>query len=65
MPREFRLNLTVTLPDGDFEEAEALVAIKPTVDAFQETLAKVMPSGVSLTYGVVTPKPRGAKDEGQ
>lgn len=59
MAREFRLDLKITLPDGDFEEAEALVALKPTVDAFEESIRKVA-GDVVLSYAVATPRPRGA-----
>ena len=62
MAREFRLDLKVTLPEGDFDEAAALVALKPVVEAFEETLRKVA-GEMALTYGVVTPKPRGAKGD--
>lgn len=62
MAREFRLTLTVTLPEGDFDEAEALVALKPTVDAFEESIRKVA-GEVALFYSVVTPKPRADKGD--
>jgi hypothetical protein len=62
MAREFRLDLKITLPDGDFDEAEALVALKPVVEAFGETLQTAR-FDMALSYGVVTPKPRGGKGE--
>lgn len=58
MAREFRLDLKITLPEGDFEEAAALVALKPTVDAFEESIRKVA-GDVVLSYAVATPRPRG------
>ena len=58
MAREFRLDLKITLPEGDFEEAAALVALKPTVEAFEEALRKAG-GDVALSYAVVAPRPRG------
>lgn len=63
MAREFRLSLTVTLPEGDFEEAEAIVQLRPIVATFEETLRLSVKDPV-LSYAVVNPKPRTPTDKG-
>lgn len=63
MAREFRLDLKVTLPEGDFEDAAAMVALAPVVEALEESVRKIGGDAVSISYGAVTPKPRGAKGD--
>lgn len=60
MAREFRLEMKVELPDAWADEAEALMAIKPLLEAFEDGIIKVQPKA-QFTYGPVTPKPRGEK----
>lgn len=58
MPRELRISAVVTLPDGLFEEAAAIVDAKP----FMEFISEKFPD-VAVTFEIVTPKPRAAKGE--
>lgn len=60
MAREFRLEMKVELPEGWADEAEALMTIKPLLEAFEDAMVKAFPNA-SYTYGPVTPKPRGDK----
>lgn len=58
MPRELRISAVVTLPDGVFEEAEALVNARPILDRM-----KVEFDDAAITFEIVTPKPRGSKPD--
>lgn len=58
MARELRISATLRLPEGDFEEAASIVAMRPIVDAFR---AEVEKAGGEVDCAVVSPKPRGAK----
>lgn len=60
MAREFRLEMRVELPEAWSDEADALVAIKPLLEAFEDGILQLQPKA-SFTYGPVTPKPRGDK----
>lgn len=57
MAKELRINVVVRLPEGPFEEAEALLACKPALDALRASLA----GEFSVEYEVVIPKPRGGR----
>lgn len=56
MPRELRISAVVTLPDGVFEEARAIVDAKPILDRLNTEF-----EGAAVSFEIVTPKPRGAK----
>lgn len=58
MPRELRISAVVTLPDGLFEAAAAIVHAKP----FMESIREKFPD-VAVTFEIVTPKPRGSKQD--
>ena len=58
MPRELRISAVVTLPDGLFEEAAAIVDAKPFMDSLNEKFPEV-----AVTFEIVTPKPRGSKQD--
>lgn len=60
MARELRVNMTIPLPDGVFEEADVLAKAKPIVDELTARAGEL--AGV-VEFEVVTPKPRGAKEE--
>ena len=62
MAREFRLSLVVNLPEDDFEEAAALMALRPIVEELREGM-KLGFSGHALNYSVVAPKPRADKGD--
>ena len=36
MPRELRIMATITLPDDEWDEAEAMTKLKPHIRAFEE-----------------------------
>ena len=59
MPRELRISAVVTLPDGVFEEARAIVDAKPILEQIQEAF-----QDAAITFEIVTPKPRAPKAEG-
>ena len=58
MPRELRIFAVVTLPDGVFEEAQAIVDAKPIMEAIQREY-----EAAQITFEIVTPKPRGGKTD--
>ena len=60
MARELRISATLTLPDDPFEEADALTAIRPAIEAFQTAIEA---GNGKVTREVVVPKARGAKAE--
>jgi hypothetical protein len=64
MPRELRVNATVVLPDGTFEEAAALVALKPIVETFKAGLTACgsMDWEVGVTFDMAVVRPRGEKE---
>jgi hypothetical protein len=59
MPRELRISAVVTLPDGVFEEARAIVDARPILQQILEAFPDA-----AITFEIVTPKPRSAKPEG-
>lgn len=59
MPRELRISAVVTLPDGVFEEAEALVNARPMITRLQADYG----DNAAITFEIVTPKPRGSKPD--
>ncbi len=61
MPRELRISAVVTLPDGVFEEAEALVNARPMITRLQADYG----DNAAITFEIVTPKPRGGKADQQ
>jgi hypothetical protein len=61
MAAELRIDARIPLPEGIMEEADALHAIKPALETF---IAAVKIFAGNVTYERVTPKPRGAKGEG-
>lgn len=62
MARELRISATIRLPEGDFDEAAALVGIRPVIEAFRAEIEK---AGGEAECAVVVPKPRGAKADGE
>lgn len=64
MPRELRVNATVVLPDGTFEEAAALVALQPIVETFQRGLASFneINEEIQVTFDMAVVRPRGEKE---
>lgn len=60
MPRELRISATVKLPEGAFDEAAAIVALKEPVWMFLEAIQK---AGGEVACDLVTPKVRGEKGE--
>ncbi len=61
MAKELRIEVSVPLPEGTFDEAEMLTRINPTIKTFTSALLTVGP-GSSVTSSVVTLKtPRASK----
>lgn len=60
MPRELRIYAVVTLPEGVFEEAQAIVDAKPILETIGEKF-----TGAAITHEIITPKPRNTKGEGE
>ena len=64
MPKELRITAVIIVPDGIFEEAAAIAATQPVVKAFRDALiAAVGVENVRHDVELVTPRPRGVKDE--
>jgi hypothetical protein len=58
MPRELRIYAVVTLPEGVFEEAQAIVDAKPILEMISDKFA-----GAAITHEIIMPKPRGGKTD--
>ena len=66
MPKELRITTIITIPDGVFEEAVAIAKAEPFITAFHAALLDVVADD-ALRHDVelVTPRPRGAKDDAE
>jgi len=60
MPKELRIAVTLEIPDDIWEQADALSAAKPVVEAFTEAVYKL---GGSVSAELVTLKARGEKGD--
>lgn len=63
MARELRVSIAVPLPEGIFEEADLVSKTRSVVTVLQEDIANLGVKGAVVEVDIVTPKPRGAKDE--
>jgi hypothetical protein len=64
MPRELRVTATVVLPDGTFERAAALVALKPIVETFKAGLTALSSGNeeTHVAFEMSVVRPRGEKE---
>ncbi len=60
MPKELRIAVTLEIPDDIWEQADALSAAKPVVEAFTEAVNKL---GGKVEAELVTLKARGEKGD--
>jgi len=60
MPKELRIAVTLEIPDDIWEQADALSAVKPIVEAFTEAVNKL---GGKVEAELVTPKLRPEKGD--
>lgn len=66
MARELRISIVIPLPEGDFEEAGAIMQAKPLLDDIKKRVQIEAGGGAivgTVEHEIVTPRPRGAKGE--